>query len=356
MPSKVSVAVLAATQFDRDRVSRLRGPRQYADRVVRSGLDLVVAHAHRGQRIDEQWLEYLRSQRVVHVTIDDRDRMVRESALLDAAAHVADAEQLLFMRSDITLPHGVLTALTETVRADGTGVMVAPEVVLSAGGMASFLRDPNPERLERAFYDFSDHGILKISMATSTVVIEREAYLRHGPLEPTFESTDPAIQLLALRVAKESGRWPVPRDLADLGEVRSPAFATGYRAFMMLFSLPLFLRGIFVVRSGRASMSQDDQACLSDRLAALTVGPPQAPPLLFPLSQDGRIDATLAVNQMVRDFGQATRDHSALFDNRPLSAEPLSAQAIQRAGQHVWAAAAGLREVIKERTHRRRPR
>ncbi|WP_209001948.1 hypothetical protein [Stappia albiluteola] len=232
----------------------LRRLRQLVHSGLFDGAELIVSVAVRNRYDDRLLSSFIprisKACRVIYV--QESEAEISIARLRHEGARAASRELLLFYDVDLICSQSVVEKAIAYLKGDRNPFVIIPSIytrkkALSAGIAAG---DGPVDQvwkgiLAKRRYDLVYH----VALYTSTILIERRVYFQSGGFDPNFSSHGLEDLEYICRLCIQERVF----ELSDIdeflkdGRAVSPLFTEGFRKYLNLITIPIWLEGIFTV-------------------------------------------------------------------------------------------------------------
>ena len=288
---------------------------------------VVVAHESCSTRSDERFRAQLDSRAQAgalhYVWSCCEGSELRLGELRNRGARAAEGDYLLFLDADLAIFPGFFDALLRRLESqDPPEFVIVPCLYATEIGTQRLSTGCvfDRERAHASYFDHHRDRIAFLATNTSTVLVKRETFEALGGFNREFLGHGLEDFDLLLRLALSRTSLAVPADILDDCRSEAPAFARGFRSYLNLLSLPVFLGGLSTLHRTYYQHRASNAAILSRSVGALVKRPgleERRRECRRYLRHDGTYDSLRIVQALVEESGRAVGDCSALFDNLP---------------------------------------
>lgn len=291
--------------------------------------ELIISHGDTGCSMDKKIYSCLDQRSIHYVTTPVTSERLSIAQLRNAGAEVATSDYLLFFDVDLWASNDVFNRLRSQVENGQLDFLIIPCLYLTQAGsrrLKKVLNSDCGEFLEY-YYSYRRNLIAFLALNTSTILVRRDIFRGAEGFTTSFFDHGLEDFEFLLKVAIRNSEYYIPRDIIVDQVTHSIAFAKGFRAFLNLFSLPVFVSELFTLHfwHSRSKMSQyfnnrDRNRLIFNRSVQEVVdsvdvsGRRDYRHLVTPA---GNLDSLLVAHHFIGKGGKSDRDYSALFDNNP---------------------------------------
>ncbi len=296
---------------------------------------LVISHASTNSSADTWFRRRLEKEcaakRLVYVwTMRDSNRL-RLGDMRNRGAEAADGEYLLFWDADLAVFPGFLEQLSAFLDDKPPGdFAIIPSLYSSRAGsrLLAVGAQYDLQAARSAYWMHRRDLISHLALNTSTIALRREHFVSLGGFDPEYRDHGLEDFDFVLRLSLARTQIAVPTDLTSDVPTTAPAFSTGFRSYLNILSLPVFLRGLCTFHRWHPHPGAKPYYQHRDQNAALFRTKIEAEvqrslnrgdPLEWKafLREDGTFDSLRLVTSLVEQSGGSVQECSALYDNVP---------------------------------------
>ncbi|MXN67195.1 hypothetical protein GR183_19980 [Stappia sp. GBMRC 2046] len=232
----------------------LRRLRRLIDSRLFDGAELIVSVAVRNRFGDRLFSSLARriSKACRVIFVEESGAEISIARLRHEGARAASRDLLLFYDVDLICSQSVVEKAITYLKGNRNPFVIIPSIytrkkALSAGVSAG---DGPVDQvwkglLAKRRYDLIYH----VAMYTSTILIERSKYFQSGGFDPNFSShgLEDLEYICRLCIREKVFELSDVEEFLKDGKAVSPLFTEGFRKYLNIITIPVWLEGIFTV-------------------------------------------------------------------------------------------------------------